>query len=38
MHTWAEVAVPTLEGAGPPLRLHDTATGEVRATAPDRRR
>ena len=34
MQTWAPVDVPHLQGSGPPLRLHDTATGEVRATAP----
>ena len=34
MHTWAPVDVPVLEGSGPPLRLHDTATGRVRPTAP----
>ena len=34
MHTWAPVDVPSVPGGGPPLRLHDTSTGEVRATAP----
>jgi L-cysteine:1D-myo-inositol 2-amino-2-deoxy-alpha-D-glucopyranoside ligase len=34
MDTWASVDVPVLEGSGPPLRLHDTATGRVRPTAP----
>jgi L-cysteine:1D-myo-inositol 2-amino-2-deoxy-alpha-D-glucopyranoside ligase len=34
MHPWAPVDVPTVPGGGPPLRLHDTATGQVRATAP----
>ena len=34
MHTWPTVDVPSVPGAGPPLRLHDTSTGEVRATAP----
>src|SRR3954451_12360920 len=34
MQTWAPVDVPVLEGGGPPLRLHDTATGRVRPTAP----
>ena len=38
MQTWAPVDVPVLEGSGPPLRLHDTATGRVRPTAPGRRR
>ena len=30
MQTWAPVDVPHLQGSGPPLRLHDTSTGEVR--------
>jgi L-cysteine:1D-myo-inositol 2-amino-2-deoxy-alpha-D-glucopyranoside ligase len=34
MQTWAPVDVPVLEGSGPPLRLHDTATARVRPTAP----
>ncbi|HZG91893.1 MAG TPA: cysteine--1-D-myo-inosityl 2-amino-2-deoxy-alpha-D-glucopyranoside ligase [Pseudonocardia sp.] len=34
MQTWSSVAVPRLAGGGPPLRLHDTATGRVRPTAP----
>jgi L-cysteine:1D-myo-inositol 2-amino-2-deoxy-alpha-D-glucopyranoside ligase len=34
MHTWAPVDLPRLEGSGPPLRLHDTSTGEIRATDP----
>src|SRR3954453_18644819 len=34
MQTWAPVDVPVLAGSGPPLRLHDTATGRVRPTAP----
>ncbi len=34
MQTWASVDVPRLAGGGPPLRLYDTATGEVRPTAP----
>jgi L-cysteine:1D-myo-inositol 2-amino-2-deoxy-alpha-D-glucopyranoside ligase len=34
MQTWAPVDVPRLAGGGPPLRLHDTATGRVRPTAP----
>jgi L-cysteine:1D-myo-inositol 2-amino-2-deoxy-alpha-D-glucopyranoside ligase len=34
MQTWAPVDVPRLAGGGPPLRLHDTAGGEVRPTAP----
>jgi L-cysteine:1D-myo-inositol 2-amino-2-deoxy-alpha-D-glucopyranoside ligase len=34
MQTWASADVPRLAGGGPPLRLHDTATGRVRPTAP----
>ncbi|HVL85307.1 MAG TPA: cysteine--1-D-myo-inosityl 2-amino-2-deoxy-alpha-D-glucopyranoside ligase [Pseudonocardia sp.] len=34
MQPWAPVDVPRLAGGGPPLRLHDTATGRVRPTAP----
>ncbi|GAB3349512.1 cysteine--1-D-myo-inosityl 2-amino-2-deoxy-alpha-D-glucopyranoside ligase [Amycolatopsis echigonensis] len=34
MQTWSSVAVPRLPGAPRPLRLHDTATGQVRPTAP----
>ena len=34
MHSWPRADVPTLPGSGLPLRLHDTSTGEVRATAP----
>ncbi|MDN5917735.1 MAG: cysteine--1-D-myo-inosityl 2-amino-2-deoxy-alpha-D-glucopyranoside ligase [Pseudonocardia sp.] len=34
MRTWSSVDVPAIDGAGPPLRLHDTATGRVRPTAP----
>jgi L-cysteine:1D-myo-inositol 2-amino-2-deoxy-alpha-D-glucopyranoside ligase len=34
MQTWASVDIPQLAGGGPPLRLHDTATGRVRPTAP----
>ena len=34
MDTWAPVDVPALPGAGPPLRLHDTSAGRVRATEP----
>ncbi len=34
MQPWAALDVPRLPGAGPPLRLHDTATGRVRPTAP----
>jgi L-cysteine:1D-myo-inositol 2-amino-2-deoxy-alpha-D-glucopyranoside ligase len=34
MHPWAPVDVPTIDGSGPPLCLYDTATGQVRPTAP----
>jgi L-cysteine:1D-myo-inositol 2-amino-2-deoxy-alpha-D-glucopyranoside ligase len=34
MQPWASVDVPRISGGGPPLRLHDTATGRVRPTAP----
>ena len=34
MQSWTPVELPQLPGEGPPLRLHDTATGEVRRTAP----
>ncbi|MFC6238529.1 cysteine--1-D-myo-inosityl 2-amino-2-deoxy-alpha-D-glucopyranoside ligase [Longivirga aurantiaca] len=34
MHAWPAPSVPSLPGKGLALRLHDTATGEVRATAP----
>ena len=35
MDAWPSCAVPELPGNGPTLRLHDTATGELRDTAPD---
>lgn len=34
MQTWSSVDVPTVPGTPRPLRLHDTATGQVRPTAP----
>jgi L-cysteine:1D-myo-inositol 2-amino-2-deoxy-alpha-D-glucopyranoside ligase len=34
MQPWASVDVPRIAGEGPPLRLHDTATGRVRPTSP----
>jgi L-cysteine:1D-myo-inositol 2-amino-2-deoxy-alpha-D-glucopyranoside ligase len=34
MQTWRSVDVPRLEGGGPPLRLHDTASARIRPTAP----
>ncbi len=37
MRTWSSVDVPLLDGAGPPLRLYDTASGRVRPTAPGER-
>ncbi|NLU84956.1 cysteine--1-D-myo-inosityl 2-amino-2-deoxy-alpha-D-glucopyranoside ligase [Rhodococcus sp. HNM0569] len=33
MQSWSDVAVPTLPGQGPPLRLHDTADRQVRPVA-----
>ncbi len=36
MHPWAPVDVPQLPGSGLPLRLHDTATGQITPTAPGR--
>ncbi|WP_163506083.1 cysteine--1-D-myo-inosityl 2-amino-2-deoxy-alpha-D-glucopyranoside ligase [Fodinicola acaciae] len=34
MESWSPIDVPTVPGRGPELRLYDTATGEVRPTAP----
>ena len=34
MQSWTPVDLPQLPGQAPPLRLHDTALGEVRPTAP----
>ena len=34
MQPWSVPDIPTLPGSGLPLRLHDTATGEVRTTGP----
>lgn len=34
MDSWSPTDVPTLPGRGPELRLYDTATDEVRPTAP----
>ena len=34
MRAWPAPEVPSPSGAGPALRLHDTATGELRETAP----
>ncbi|MEY7974365.1 cysteine--1-D-myo-inosityl 2-amino-2-deoxy-alpha-D-glucopyranoside ligase [Saccharomonospora xinjiangensis] len=36
MQTWSSVAVPRVPGTSRPLRLHDTATGQIRPTAPGR--
>ncbi|WP_197318989.1 cysteine--1-D-myo-inosityl 2-amino-2-deoxy-alpha-D-glucopyranoside ligase [Saccharomonospora sp. NB11] len=36
MQTWSSVAVPRVPGSPRPLRLHDTATGQRRPTAPGR--
>ncbi|MGH3844103.1 MAG: cysteine--1-D-myo-inosityl 2-amino-2-deoxy-alpha-D-glucopyranoside ligase [Pseudonocardiaceae bacterium] len=34
MQPWTSTALPQLPGQGPPLRLHNTAAGQVRPTAP----
>jgi L-cysteine:1D-myo-inositol 2-amino-2-deoxy-alpha-D-glucopyranoside ligase len=34
MQPWSSSSLPSVPGAAPPLRLHDTATGEIRPTAP----
>ena len=34
MHAWPGPAIPNLPGSGLPLRLHDSATGEIRPTTP----
>jgi L-cysteine:1D-myo-inositol 2-amino-2-deoxy-alpha-D-glucopyranoside ligase len=34
MQSWLRPEIPVVPGAGRPLRLHDTATGELRPTAP----
>ena len=36
MQPWTSTPVPELPGQSSPLRLHDTATGQVRATTPGR--
>ncbi|TKJ32017.1 cysteine--1-D-myo-inosityl 2-amino-2-deoxy-alpha-D-glucopyranoside ligase [Blastococcus sp. CCUG 61487] len=36
MLSWPAPLLPTLPGTGPALKVHDTARGEVVATAPDR--
>ena len=34
MHAWPAPVIPQLPGTGLPLRLHDTASGQLRPTAP----
>ncbi|MCX4092877.1 cysteine--1-D-myo-inosityl 2-amino-2-deoxy-alpha-D-glucopyranoside ligase [Nocardia sp. alder85J] len=34
MQSWSEIAVPTVPGSGPPLRLFDTADRQVRPVTP----
>ena len=34
MQSWSPASLPRIPGSPPPLRLHDTATGEIRPTAP----
>ena len=36
MQPWTTTPYPQLPGQGPPLRLYDTAAGEIRPTAPGR--
>lgn len=36
MQSWSDVAVPVIDGSGPPLRLYDTADAAVRPVAPGR--
>lgn len=36
MQPWTTTPLPQLPGQGPPLRLYDTATGEIRPTTPGR--
>ncbi|MCP2251543.1 L-cysteine:1D-myo-inositol 2-amino-2-deoxy-alpha-D-glucopyranoside ligase [Prauserella aidingensis] len=36
MQTWSSVAVPRVPGESRPLRLYDTASGEIRPTSPGR--
>ncbi|MFN8126947.1 MAG: cysteine--1-D-myo-inosityl 2-amino-2-deoxy-alpha-D-glucopyranoside ligase [Candidatus Nanopelagicales bacterium] len=37
MQSWPDQVLPRVAGDGPPLRLFDTATGEVRPTSPGQR-
>ncbi len=34
MQSWSDIAVPTIPGSGPPLRLYDTADRQVRPVTP----
>ncbi|MFI2474709.1 cysteine--1-D-myo-inosityl 2-amino-2-deoxy-alpha-D-glucopyranoside ligase [Nocardia xishanensis] len=34
MQSWSDIALPTVPGAGPPLRLYDTADARVRPVTP----
>ncbi|WP_280339339.1 cysteine--1-D-myo-inosityl 2-amino-2-deoxy-alpha-D-glucopyranoside ligase [Nocardia neocaledoniensis] len=34
MQSWSDIALPTVPGAGPPLRLYDTADRQVRPVTP----
>ncbi|WP_067834253.1 cysteine--1-D-myo-inosityl 2-amino-2-deoxy-alpha-D-glucopyranoside ligase [Nocardia lijiangensis] len=34
MQSWSDIALPTVPGAGPPLRLYDTADAQVRPVTP----
>jgi L-cysteine:1D-myo-inositol 2-amino-2-deoxy-alpha-D-glucopyranoside ligase len=34
MQSWSSTPLPSVPGSGPPPRLYDTATGEIRPTAP----
>ncbi|KMS90549.1 cysteine--1-D-myo-inosityl 2-amino-2-deoxy-alpha-D-glucopyranoside ligase [Streptomyces regensis] len=36
MQTWSSVAVPRIPGESRPLRLYDTASGDIRPTSPGR--
>ena len=36
MHSWPSASVPEVPGAGPPLRLYDTADQQIRPTTPGR--
>ncbi|MFC4128339.1 cysteine--1-D-myo-inosityl 2-amino-2-deoxy-alpha-D-glucopyranoside ligase [Nocardia rhizosphaerae] len=34
MQSWSDIALPTVPGAGPPLRLYDTADRQIRPVTP----